>query len=134
MSLGEIYITGEVKSETEYISSNLFSNPFGKEKVYKSGNIGRWTFSGNLETFGKAKTEIQDKTSSKISSNTSDTTKIDRHEEIPPKLNMDTQKIQNRNVADKLFDIKTYDYYNVNDILSRNTNTNFKTISETNPR
>ncbi len=99
---------GKLNKNREYNPNDFFDNPFEKGKIYKTNYLGRWNFNGELEIFGKIKEELQ----------------------VKEKI------IKNRNIPlSQIYGfLKTYDYTKVNKVLSRNIQSNFKTISKTEPR
>lgn len=105
--LGNLYIAGELKKDVDTKSNNIFDNPFGKGKVYKSNDIARWTFEGKLELLGKETVYNPEKEVSKTK-----------------------QKPLHTSVKQNYDFLKTYDYSKVNRVLERNTAQNFKTISK----
>ncbi len=62
--IGEIYISGiQVGNgyigKPELTSKVFFDNPFGEGKIYKSGDIGRWTFDGKVQCLGRVDHQIK---------------------------------------------------------------------------
>lgn len=100
---GRIY---EVKNKLDEKDLETFDNPFGKGKIYKTDNIGKWTFEGKIEILGNV-SEYNKKFATKPKKKTS-------------------SSLQNKN-----YDfLKSYDYTKVDKVLERNTVQNFKTISK----
>ena len=62
--VGEIYIAG-IQVGLGYIgnpertNSVFLDNPFGEGKIYKSGDIGRWTFDGKVQCLGRVDHQIK---------------------------------------------------------------------------
>ena len=62
--VGEIYISG-IQVGLGYINKPdltakaFFDNPFGSGKIYKSGDIGRWTFDGKVQCLGRIDHQIK---------------------------------------------------------------------------
>lgn len=62
--IGEIYIAGIQVGEgyigkKELTEQRFFNNPFGPGKIYKSGDIGRWTFDGKIQCLGRIDNQIK---------------------------------------------------------------------------
>lgn len=62
--IGEIYISGiqvglGYIGKDEMTASRFLENPFGSGKVYKSGDIGRWTFDGKVQCLGRIDNQIK---------------------------------------------------------------------------
>ena len=62
--IGEIYISGiQVGNgyigKPELTSKVFLDNPFGEGKIYKSGDIGRWTFDGKVQCLGRVDHQIK---------------------------------------------------------------------------
>ena len=61
---GEIYISG-IQVGDGYIgredltNERFLPNPFGSGKIYKSGDIGRWTFDGKIQCLGRIDNQIK---------------------------------------------------------------------------
>ena len=61
---GEIYISG-IQVGDGYIGrkdltdSRFLKNPFGPGKIYKSGDIGRWTFDGKVQCLGRIDNQVK---------------------------------------------------------------------------
>lgn len=51
-----------LKEDAKVPNSLVFDNPFGIGKMYKTGKLGRWTFSGRLEFLGKVPAKVKPKT------------------------------------------------------------------------
>lgn len=109
--LGNLYVSGELKENIDTKFNEIFDNPFGKGKIYKSNEIARWTFEGKLELLGKEPIYNIQKEVSKFK-----------------------QKPSNTSIKQNYDFLKTYDYSKVNRVLERNTTQNFKTISKTDVR
>lgn len=132
--LGEIYISGIVNQTSKCSNISLLDNPFGEGKIYKSEDIGRWTFEGKLEYLGKVKKEtlhIPEDTDKKTSPKpeVSKKTKLEKST-----INISKEKTKTSEIKSNNFNIKSYDYWAVNDVLARNTTENFKTILSSDPR
>lgn len=62
--VGEIYISG-IQVGNGYIGKpqmnkeRFLDNPFGEGKMYKSGDIGRWTFDGKVQCLGRIDNQIK---------------------------------------------------------------------------
>ena len=61
---GEIYIAGVQVGigyigKPEMTSSKFLDNPFGDGKIYRSGDIGRWTFDGKIQILGRIDNQIK---------------------------------------------------------------------------
>lgn len=62
--VGEIYISG-IQVGRGYIGKEdltkerFMDNPFGEGKIYKSGDIGRWTFDGKVQCLGRVDHQIK---------------------------------------------------------------------------
>ena len=62
---GEIFIGGECLSsgylgDEELTSQKFVSNPFNsKEKVYATGDLGRWMYDGNIELLGRIDNQVK---------------------------------------------------------------------------
>ena len=62
--IGEIYIAGIQVGEgyigkKELTEQRFLNNPFGSGKIYKSGDIGRWTFDGKIQCLGRIDNQIK---------------------------------------------------------------------------
>jgi len=62
--VGEIYISGiqvglGYIGKPELTAEKFLDNPFGKGKMYKSGDIGRWTFDGKVQCLGRIDHQIK---------------------------------------------------------------------------
>lgn len=62
--VGEIYISGiqvglGYINKPELTSKVFLDNPFGNGKIYKSGDIGRWTFDGKVQILGRIDHQIK---------------------------------------------------------------------------
>lgn len=62
--VGEIYISGiqvglGYIGKPEMTASKFLDNPFGEGKIYKSGDIGRWTFDGKVQCLGRVDNQIK---------------------------------------------------------------------------
>ena len=62
--IGEIYIAGIQVGEgyigkKELTEQRFLNNPFGPGKIYKSGDIGRWTFDGKIQCLGRIDNQIK---------------------------------------------------------------------------
>lgn len=62
--VGEIYISGiqvglGYIGKPELTAEKFLDNPFGKGKMYKSGDIGRWTFDGKVQCLGRIDNQIK---------------------------------------------------------------------------
>ena len=62
--VGEIYIAGiqvgkGYIGKTELTNHRFLKNPFGPGKIYKSGDIGRWTFDGKVQCLGRIDNQIK---------------------------------------------------------------------------
>ena len=62
--IGEIYISGiqvglGYIGKPEMTASRFLDNPFGPGKIYKSGDIGRWTFEGKVQCLGRIDNQIK---------------------------------------------------------------------------
>lgn len=105
---GNLYIEGKLKKDIDKKYNEIFDNPFGNGKIYKSNNIARWTFEGKLELLGKEP--------------------VYNTQQEPLKVK---QKPLNSSVKQNYDFLKTYDYSKVDRVLERNSTQNFKTISKT---
>ena len=62
--VGEIYISGVqvglgYMGKPELTAEKFLDNPFGTGKMYKSGDIGRWTFDGKVQCLGRIDNQIK---------------------------------------------------------------------------
>ncbi len=62
--VGEIYISGiqvglGYIGKPEMTAQRFMDNPFGEGKIYKSGDIGRWTFDGKVQCLGRIDNQIK---------------------------------------------------------------------------
>lgn len=62
--VGEIYISGiqvgyGYIGKPELTAEKFLDNPFGPGKMYKSGDIGRWTFDGKVQCLGRIDHQIK---------------------------------------------------------------------------
>lgn len=62
--VGEIYISGiqvglGYMGKPELTAEKFLDNPFGEGKMYKSGDIGRWTFDGKVQCLGRIDNQIK---------------------------------------------------------------------------
>ena len=62
--VGEIYISGiqvglGYIGKPELTKERFLDNPFGTGKMYKSGDIGRWTFDGKVQCLGRIDNQIK---------------------------------------------------------------------------
>lgn len=62
--VGEIYISGiqvglGYIGKDELTKERFMDNPFGEGKIYKSGDIGRWTFDGKVQCLGRVDHQIK---------------------------------------------------------------------------
>lgn len=62
--VGEIYISGiqvglGYMGKPDLTKEKFLDNPFGEGKMYKSGDIGRWTFDGKVECLGRIDHQIK---------------------------------------------------------------------------
>ncbi len=62
--VGEIYISGiqvglGYIGKPELTSEKFLDNPFGTGKMYRSGDIGRWTFDGKVQCLGRIDHQIK---------------------------------------------------------------------------
>ena len=62
--VGEIYISGiqvgrGYLGKPEMTKERFLDNPFGEGKMYKSGDIGRWTFDGKVQCLGRVDHQIK---------------------------------------------------------------------------
>ena len=62
--VGEIYIAGIQVGEgyigkPELTAEKFLDNPFGSGKIYKSGDIGRWTFDGKIQCLGRIDNQVK---------------------------------------------------------------------------
>ena len=62
--VGEIYISGiqvglGYMGKPDMTSAKFLDNPFGPGKIYKSGDIGRWTFDGKVQCLGRIDNQIK---------------------------------------------------------------------------
>lgn len=61
---GEIYIAGiqvglGYIGKPELTNKRFLDNPFGEGKIYKSGDIGRWTFEGKIQCLGRVDHQVK---------------------------------------------------------------------------
>jgi amino acid adenylation domain-containing protein len=61
---GELYVGGEsvargYLSRPELTTQRFLENPFGDGKIYRSGDLGRWLASGELEYLGRADNQVK---------------------------------------------------------------------------
>lgn len=61
---GEIYISGVqvglgYLNKPEMTQEKFLDNPFGEGKMYRSGDIGRWTFDGKVQVLGRIDHQIK---------------------------------------------------------------------------
>lgn len=61
---GEIYISGiqvglGYINKPELTTSSFLENPFGPGKIYKTGDIGKWTFNGKVQILGRIDNQIK---------------------------------------------------------------------------
>ncbi len=120
----------------------LFDNPFGEGKIYKTNHIGMWTFDGNIHILKKDASQIELLEKEAIAKAKSLTKEIIKPQISIPEIKNETTPKVNVSSLNEHFDvtkeddifIKTYDYTKVNDVLSRNSLENFKTISHVNVR
>ncbi len=61
---GEIYISGiqvglGYLGKPEMTKEKFLDNPFGEGKMYKSGDIGRWTFDGKVQCLGRIDHQVK---------------------------------------------------------------------------
>lgn len=61
---GEIYISGiqvgcGYMNKPELTAEKFLDNPFGSGKMYKSGDVGRWTFEGKVQCLGRVDHQIK---------------------------------------------------------------------------
>lgn len=61
---GEIYIAGiqvglGYINKPEKTASSFLDNPFGSGKIYKTGDIGRWTFDGKIQILGRVDHQVK---------------------------------------------------------------------------
>lgn len=61
---GEIYIAGiqvglGYIGKPELTKERFLDNPFGPGKIYKSGDIGRWTFDGKIQCLGRVDHQVK---------------------------------------------------------------------------
>lgn len=89
----------------------MLNNPFGEGKIYKLGQVGKWTFDGKIEIHKEVEKE-----------------------RVVNKENVKTAKSSNITINQSYDFLKAYDYTKVNAVLARNTEENFKTISKAEPR
>lgn len=62
--IGEIYIGGIQVGDgyigkAEMTAERFLKNPFGSGKIYKSGDIGRWTFDGKVQCLGRIDNQVK---------------------------------------------------------------------------
>ena len=62
--VGEIYIYGiqvglGYLNKPEMTKERFLDNPFGEGKMYKSGDIGRWTFDGKVQCLGRIDNQVK---------------------------------------------------------------------------
>ena len=62
--VGEIYISGiqvglGYLGKPELTSERFLDNPFGSGKMYKTGDIGRWTFDGKVQCLGRVDNQVK---------------------------------------------------------------------------
>lgn len=62
--VGEIYISGiqvglGYIGKPEMTAERFIDNPFGEGKIYKSGDVGRWTFDGKVQCLGRVDHQIK---------------------------------------------------------------------------
>ena len=62
--VGEIYISGiqvglGYMGKPELTAERFIKNPFGTGKIYKTGDIGRWTFDGKVQCLGRVDNQIK---------------------------------------------------------------------------
>ena len=62
--VGEIYISGiqvglGYIGKPELTKEKFMDNPFGPGKIYRSGDIGRWTFDGKVQCLGRIDNQIK---------------------------------------------------------------------------
>lgn len=62
--VGEIYISGiqvglGYIGKPELTKEKFMDNPFGEGKIYRSGDIGRWTFDGKVQCLGRIDNQIK---------------------------------------------------------------------------
>ena len=62
--VGEIYISGiqvglGYLNKLEMTKERFLDNPFGEGKMYKSGDIGRWTFDGKVQCLGRIDNQVK---------------------------------------------------------------------------
>lgn len=62
--VGEIYISGiqvglGYIGKIEMTKEKFLKNPFGPGKIYKSGDIGRWTFEGKVQCLGRIDNQVK---------------------------------------------------------------------------
>lgn len=62
--VGEIYIAGiqvglGYIGNQELTNEKFLNNPFGPGKMYKSGDIGRWTFDGKIQCLGRVDNQVK---------------------------------------------------------------------------
>lgn len=62
--VGEIYISGiqvglGYINKPERTAKVFLDNPFGPGKIYKSGDIGKWTFDGKVQVLGRVDNQIK---------------------------------------------------------------------------
>jgi amino acid adenylation domain-containing protein len=61
---GELYVGGEsvargYLNRAELTALRFLENPFGEGKIYRSGDLGRWLASGELEYLGRADNQVK---------------------------------------------------------------------------
>jgi amino acid adenylation domain-containing protein len=61
---GELYVGGEgvargYLNRPELTAQRFLENPFGEGKIYRSGDLGRWLASGELEYLGRADNQVK---------------------------------------------------------------------------
>ncbi len=62
--VGEIYIAGIQVGEgyigkVDMTNQRFLKNPFGPGKIYKTGDIGRWTFDGKIQCLGRVDNQVK---------------------------------------------------------------------------
>ncbi|WP_010248511.1 non-ribosomal peptide synthetase [Acetivibrio cellulolyticus] len=63
-AVGEIYIAGDSVARgyinnAQKTSESFLENPFGKGKLYKTGDLGRWLDDGNIEIMGRVDEQVK---------------------------------------------------------------------------